>query len=208
MNERGITIIEIVVAATIFTMVLGAATMAISQDAQTQRVMLGQLGPEMKARDALQRIVTELRMASIWGEDKNRNGVLDPDEDTNQNGVLDSDWSLKEAGTDATANPDPSFITFNRRTDAIDEAGLVVASGVFSEPVSYRLEADRLVRVWNYTDESGATWTRRAVLANGILGMRFSRTAEVVTISLDVRLPPRVYKTDRRTLTTRVWLRN
>ena len=38
----------------------------------------------------------------------------------------------------------------------------------------------------------------------GILGMRFSRTAEIVTISLDVRLPPRVYKTDRRTLTTSV----
>ena len=202
MRERGFTLLEVLIATGIFVFIVTGATMAISQDARALRVIGGHLGPEMKARSALDRVSSELRMASVWGEDRNHNLVLDDGEDTNENGTLDSDWSLEDGGDPA------SYITFNRRMDAVDESGTVVGSGVYSGAVSYKLEGDRLVRVWNTQVAPGVIVTRRTTLAEGVLALRFKRSAEIVTVSIDVRLPPRIYKTDRRTLSTRVWLRN
>ena len=202
MRERGFTFIEVLIATGIFMVVMAGATMAVSQDAKSLRVIGGHLGPEMKARSALDRVASELRMASVWAEDRNHNQVLDDGEDTNENGTLESHWSLQEGGGPA------SFITFNKRMDAVDEDGNVVGSGVYSGPVSYRLEGERMVRVWNTQLAPGVVVTRRSTVATGVLALRFERSAEIVTISIDVRLPPRIYKSDRRTLSTRVWLRN
>ena len=201
MRERGFSLLEILIATGIFVFVVTAATMAVSQDARSLRVLGGHLGPEMKARAALDRVSAELRMASVWGEDRNHNLSLDDGEDTNDNGSMDSDWSLEE-GADPV-----SFITFNRRMDAVDESGNIVGSGIFSDAVTYRLEGDRLIRLWNVRVGENVV-TKRTTLAHGVMDLRFNRTAEIVTISIDVRLPPRIYQTDRRTLSTRVWLRN
>jgi hypothetical protein len=45
-------------------------------------------------------------------------------------------------------------------------------------------------------------------VASGISGLRFTRRGTLVTVAMDVRLPPRVYKTESRTITTSIWLRN
>ena len=41
----------------------------------------------------------DLRMAGLWGEDSNHDGVFQEREDLNGNGVLDADWSLPDGET-------------------------------------------------------------------------------------------------------------
>jgi type II secretory pathway component PulJ len=200
-RERGFTIVEMVLGAAIFLMIFGAAVVALLNDSRAERVLTAQLGPEMRARHALERLSAELRMAGVRGEDRNDNGRLDDGEDVNANGRLDADWSLD----DGAAEQDE--LTFNRRIDLVDEDG--AASGVYSSPVRYFLENGALVRAWSRTNpDTGEAQECRHVAAEGISGLRFTRGGNLVTVSMDVRLPPRVYKSDKRTLTTSIWLRN
>lgn len=201
-NERGFTILEVVISATIFALILAGVSTAIGRDAETNRVIVGQLGPEMKARAAIERIVSELRMAGLWGEDKNHDGILDPGEDSNGNGILDANWSLADGTTDAHS------LTFNKRMDETDNTGRIIASGIYSRAITYSLSGDRLLRRWTYTDVGGHPQTRVSVLATGVSGLHFARKGTLVVIKIDVKLPPRVYKTDTKTYTARVRLRN
>lgn len=202
MRERGFTLVEMVIASAIFIVFFGLATVSMIGDQRAERVLTGQIGPEMRARDALERFAAELRMAGLHGEDRNDNGVLDDGEDVNFNGRLDADWSLEDGAKD---QPE---LTFNRRIDMIYEVG-GVASGVYSSPVHYLLDGDSLVRVWTRTDpDTNELVDVRHVVAMGISGLRLSRAGSLVTVSLDVRLPPGIYKDEKRTLTTSIWLRN
>lgn len=202
MNQRGFTIVELVIASTILLAVFGAAVVALLGDSRAERVITAQLGPEMRARSALERLASELRMAGLRGEDRNDNGALDDGEDVNGNGRLDADWNLED-GVQGQAQ-----LEFNRRIDVVDEDG-EAASGVYSSPVRYSLDGRNLVRTWNRTDpDTGDLVEVRHVLAAGISAVRFSRVGTVVTISLDVKLPPKIYKSDIRTYTTSIWLRN
>jgi len=202
-GERGFTIVEMVLASTILIVLFGAAAVAMIGDQRAERVLTAQIGPEMRARDALERLATELRMAGVHGEDRNANGVMDEGEDVNVNGRLDADWNL----ADGTFNQ--AELTFNRRIDFENVEEGTSASGVYSSPVRYLLDGQSLVRIWSRTDpDTGETQEIRHVVASGIVGLRFSRTGDIVTVALDVRLPPRVYKTDKRTISTSIWLRN
>ncbi len=200
--QRGFTIVEMVLGSAIFLVMFGAAVVALIGDQRAERVLTAQIGPEMRARDALERLASELRMAGVRGEDRNDNGNLDDGEDVNGNGRLDADWSLPDGTLDQAE------LTFNRRIDMVNEEGDGV-SGVYSSPVRYVREGETLVRFWSRTDpDSGETREVRHVVASGISGLRFSRQGSVVTVALDLRLPPRVYKTDKRTITTSIGLRN
>ena len=64
------------------------------------------------------------------------------------------------------------------------------------------------MREWDASDEEGNVRTQRAIVAAGIAGLRFSRSGTLVTVSLDYDLPTDIYAPGRRTVTTRVWLRN
>ncbi|MHC4932588.1 MAG: PilW family protein [Planctomycetota bacterium] len=202
MRTRGFTLVEVVIAATIFLLLFGAAATAIVRDQRTHGVLAAHFGPEMRAQHALERIATELRMAGEWGEDRDHDGELDPGEDTNENGELDSAWDLE----DGAANQDR--ISFNRRIDLRDAEGDLLASGIYSPRVSYRLEGTDLVREWDHTLPDGAMVTRRAVIAKGISGLRFDRSGVLVTVSLDVLLPKLIYEPGARRLRSRIWLRN
>ena len=201
--QRGFTIVEMVLGSAIFLVLFGAATIALIGDQRAERVLTAQIGPEMRARDALERLAAELRMAGLRGEDRNDNGELDDGEDVNANGRLDADWNLEDGVLDQAE------LTFNRRIDFEQPEEGTAASGVYSSPVRYFLDGESLVRIWSRTDpDTGEAQQLRHVVASGISGLRFSRAGTLVTIGLDVRLPPRVYKTDRRTITTSIWLRN
>ena len=201
-RARGFTIVEMVLGASIFIVIFGAAVVALLNDRRAERVLTAQLGPEMRARQALERLSAELRMAGVRGEDRNDNGELDEGEDVNANGRLDADWSLPEGAVD---QPE---LTFNRRIDLPADEG-IATSGVYSSPVRYFLEGESLIRVWTRTDPDTKEMEElRHVVAQGISGLRFSREGALISIALDVRLPRNVYKTDLRTLTTSVWLRN
>lgn len=202
MRQRGVTLVEVVIAATIFVILLGAAAVAVARDHETYRALTTQVGREIPARHALERIATELRMAGEWAEDKDHDGELDDGEDSNENGVLDSAWDLP----DGASNQD--HLHFNRRIDLRDEAGALLASGVYTRAVGYRLEGSNLIRESEHGQAGGSVVLRESVIARGISGLRFSRAGVLVTVELDVIVPERTYAPGRRTLATRVWLRN
>jgi type II secretory pathway component PulJ len=201
-RSRGFTVLEVTIAATLFLVMLGSAAVALSIDTKTEQVLNAQVSPEIAARTALERITTELRMAGVRGEDRNGDGVLNPSEDLNGNGVLDSDWNLE----DGTAQ---STVTFNRRIEVRLSKSEVVAQSEYSRAVTYRLEADRLVRIAREVPP-GETEPRitRSVLARKIARLQFERSNAVITVTLDVTLPKGVYKSDIRTLEMSVRLRN
>lgn len=202
MNQRGITLVEVVIAAAIFVILLGAAAVAVARDQETYRALTTQVGREIPARHALERIATELRMAGEWAEDKDHDGELDEGEDSNDNGVLDAAWDLPDGASNQ------AHIHFNRRVDLRDETGALVASGIYTRAVGYRLEGTDLVREWEHGEEDGSITLRRTVIARGIGGLRFSRTGVLVTAELDLIVPERAYAPGSRTLALRVWLRN
>jgi len=201
-RQRGFTVLEVVIASGVFALLLGTVALAVAGDQETARVLVAHMGPEMRARSALERITSDVRMAGEWGEDRNHNGVLEVGEDTNGNGVLDCDWSLPDGAVNA-----PS-LSFNRRIDEMDDEGELVASGIYSRAVTYRLRGTELMREWGRTREDGTIETIRAIVAREVIGLRFSRTGALVTVSVDVRLPSIVSTTGVRTLTTSIWLRN
>jgi prepilin-type N-terminal cleavage/methylation domain-containing protein len=200
-RERGFTLVETIIAATIFAFVFGAAAVAVARDQQTHRVISAQLGPELVALNTLDRIATEMRMAGEWAEDRDHDGELDPGEDGNGNGILDAAWDVP----DGAVNQD--HVSFNRRIDLRNEEGETIATGVYSRRVTYRLDGTSLVREWEH-EAGGEVQTRRAVIARRIGALRFTREGLLVKISLDVLLPKQAYDPGLRTLETRVWLRN
>lgn len=201
MNRRGYTLLEVVIAGTLLAILMGAAAVAVSTDTRTHRVLVAQTGAEMRAQKALDRIVAELRTAGEWGEDRDHDGVLDDGEDTNGNGVLDANWNLPDGINDANT------ISLNRRIDDM-VAGEIVASGIYSRRITYRLDKTSLVREWDRTGPGGKTRTLVAVMAEGVTGLRFSRKGPLVTVEVDVRVPEDVYVKGKRTYSSRVWLRN
>jgi Tfp pilus assembly protein PilW len=202
-RQRGFTIVEMALGSMILLAIFGAAAVALIGDRRAERVLTAQIGPEMRARDALERLAAELRMAGLRGEDRNDNGELDDGEDINDNGRLDADWSLEDGAAD---RPE---LTFNRRIDIENHEEGTCASGVYSSPVRYLLESESLVRIWTRTDpETGEARETRHVVAAGITALRFTREGTLVTVAMDLKLPPRVYRTEKRTITTTIWLRN
>jgi prepilin-type N-terminal cleavage/methylation domain-containing protein len=202
-KQRGFTVLEVSIAAGIFAVLLGAAVSAFSGDGRVERELTKSVGPEMRARHALDRIVSDLRMASILGEDLNGNGNLDDNEDLNDNGLLDSNWNLIDGAVDAPR------LQFNRRIDLRDTDGEMVAVGVFSRIVAFYVEGDRLIRYWEATDfDNGKTVRNRTVLAAPIAGVRFSRTGGVIRVSIDYLVKSAGGKTTRGTVTSSVALRN
>jgi hypothetical protein len=194
--------VEVLIAGGVFCVLMTTVGSALLLDTQTQRVLLAQMGPEARARTAIERVVSDLRTAGVWGEDLNRNGVFDAGEDLNGDGQFDADWSLEDGGAVQAA------LSFNRRVDEVDDEGKTQASGIYSSRVTYRLIDDRLVREWVYVDAGGKRRIRQAELAAGVVGLRFSRVDRLVTVGLDVRLPKGTYQSDHRTLESSVWLTN
>lgn len=203
MRQRGFTVLEVVIAGTLLLALMAASITAVIADARAEHVLTAQLGPEMTVRHALDRMISELRMAGVRGEDRNDNGELDEGEDVNGNGRLDADWSLAEGAVDQ-----PELI-FNRRMDLVDEAGGLAASGVYSSPITYRQEGADLLRLWTRTDvDTGDVTVIRQTLVHGVRQVAFSRTGGIVQVRIEYQLPKGVYKTDFRALSASVRLRN
>ncbi|MHC4958784.1 MAG: PulJ/GspJ family protein [Planctomycetota bacterium] len=200
MRNRGFTLIEVVIAGGIFAMLLGTVAVSIHNEGSTHRALVAPITPMMRAQKIMNRLSSELRMASLNGEDRDGDGDHDIGEDTNENGVLDADWSLPDDGCANT-------LTFNRRIDYKDGTGELI-TGHFSRRIQYKLDGDRLVREWDLTDDDGKLVTRRSVLAQGVSRLEFCRKKKVVVVTVDIVIPVRHSKAITKTLSTRVWLRN
>ncbi len=202
-NQRGFSLIEVMVSGTLFALMFGAMTTVMVKDQTAIRVVTAQVGPETKARHTLAQIAAELKMASIQGEDRNQNGELDPYEDVNVNYYFDAAWNLDD-GT-----KDQAEMEFNRRLSVSDSAEDLAEGTTYSAAIAYRIENNRLVRRERRLDPSGSEVIEvNQVIQDGISGLRFSREGFIVTVSIDVLLPEGAYKTPIRTLSERVLLRN
>lgn len=200
---RGFSLLEVALAGAVFVVLFGAAARTMVQDKTATRVVTAQAGPEMRARHALERMASEIRMAAMRCEDRNNNGTLDPDEDVNGNDVLDQDWSLSD-GTQ-----DQATLGFNRRVAVLGAEDETVPGTGYTTSIVYSIEGSRLVRTAMQIDEgTGDFVPERAVMADGVSGLRFARDGNVVTIAIDVSLPAGAYRHPHRTISERVLLRN
>jgi len=203
MKQNGFTLLELAISGALFALLFGGVAAVMVEDTITERTVAAQVGPELKARHALDQIVRELRNTGVRGEDRNADGQLDPNEDVDADYAFDSDWNLLDGVMDL-AN-----VSFSLRLGSKDTAEDLVAGTLFSQGISYRLELDRLVRLVRRVDPaSGATVSRTEVVAEGVHGLRFSRNGFLITVSLDVALPNGAYRQTYRTLTETVLIRN
>jgi len=198
---RGLTILEVTISAFVLLLVVMISSTAVARDQGTYRSLTSGLGCEMRARHALERIVADLRLAGEWGEDANRNSVLDDGEDLNGNDVLDAHWNL----ADGTAGQ--PTISLNRRMDERLD-GELKASGIYSGRISYSLQGDRLVREQVAVLPDGSTRVDRAEIASRISTLRFSRQGRLVGVELALRVPVGQYAPGERAQAATVWLRN
>lgn len=165
MSERGFTFIELIIAATVFTIVIGAVMGLSMTSGQLFTTTQHAMHASTRAHGVMDRIISELQQASFRGEDIDEDD--DPNdllsEDTNDNGRIDDDWSLPD-GTSAAS------LSFN----------MAVAGGQYSDVVSFRFDGER---VWR---ESGSTNPVRALLAEDVITLTFARQAKRISINLVV----------------------
>ncbi|MGH7161965.1 MAG: hypothetical protein ACREID_00670, partial [Planctomycetota bacterium] len=163
------------------------------------------VGPELRARRALERIAADLRTAGEWAEDLDRDGALGAGEDLNGNGRLDADWDLEDGATGKAT------LSFNRRVDETDADGGLLAAGIYSARVTYRLDGGRLLRERDRVVSAGGVpgaVTARDVVAAGIDALRFTRRGRLVVVSLDYPVSRGGRETQKETVATSVLLRN
>jgi type II secretory pathway pseudopilin PulG len=202
-NQKGFTVLELTLSAAFFVVLMGAAVTAMITDTRAAQMLNAAVGPEMRSRHALDRIVSDLRMASLLGEDLNGNGYLDKGEDLNENGVLDSNWNLADGVVDQ------ENLVFNRRIDLKDVDGNLVAVGIFSRKVAYFVKEERLIRMWEATDfNTGKTIKHVDVLSERVAAIRFSRKGTVVRINIDYLIRGHDGEIHKGTRGTAVVLRN
>lgn len=202
MKSHGFSLVEASISITIFAIVLGTVSAGLVRDTSAQEVISAHVGPEMKVRNVLHRIGTDLRMASVWGEDLDHNAVrsLEAGEDLNGNGVLDADWDLPD-------NSNTTDLSFNTREDLRDNAGKVIANGVYSGRKRYFLDKGSVVR--EVTTYVGVTpTTTRSYLARGVKSLVFTRVGGLIRVRAVVDVATSRRSTRESVIETRVWLRN
>ena len=202
MKQNGFTLLELAVSGALFMLLFGGVAAVMAEDTATERTVAAQVGPELKARHAMDQIVRELRSSGIRNaEDVDLESEADGDADADA--AFNLNLNLLDGVTDLAE------LSFSLRLGLKDTAEDLFAGTLFSQGITYRLEADRLVRIVCRVDpETGATATRTRVVADGVHGLRFSRNGSLITVSLDVALPDGAYRQSYRTLTETVLLRN
>jgi len=202
---RGFSLLETAIAVALLVPLIAAFMDSLSKDRTATRVVSSLVGPEMRARQALERICHELQYAGVRGEDRNGNGLVDAHEATNANLLFDATWSLADGTTDQ------AHLTFSLREE--EREGLngesLVTTLAYSREIDYRVEDDRLVRLSRkvlYGETIAAT--HKTVLCESVEQIRFSRSGHVVTVAIDAFLPEGSYRESTRTISQRVLLRN
>ena len=165
MRIRGFTLIEIAVSGVILTTVTGAVLALTTTGQSLYTTTEHRAHATGRAMALVERMITELRHASLVGEDLDEDDDLDDldDEDTNNNGRIDDDWSLADGET-------AEAISFN----AIQRGGRV------TDVISFRFDGER---VWR---EAGSTNTVQAILATDVTALTFTRQGTRLIINLIV----------------------
>ena len=181
-RERGMTIIETAVAATIGVMALGAGAALSNSSLRDSNTMFVRSSLSIRSAEATEKIVRDLQIATLTGEDVNRNAALDSTEDVNRNGRLDADWNLADGGIAST-------ITFNQLRDG----------WLWSSPVTYSLSGGRVIRTQDGVER---------VLCTGVQSMQFLRSGDLVDVTLTLAAADRAGQTWTEVSKRRAHVRN
>jgi len=163
MRARGFTLVELIIAAAICTVTCGTV-LALAMTGERMYVgSANSVKSSARAHGLMERIVSEIRLASIHAEDVDEDD--DPDdldvEDKNGNGQIDDDWSLADGDTAQFLTANPSL-----------------GNGWYGPPVTFRFDGSR---VWR--DQNGES----AVLATDVTALTFTRRGKRVVIHLVVK---------------------
>lgn len=160
MIARGFTTLEIILAATLFTLI-SAAVFGIATTGQQMYISSGnETKSASRAHGLMGRLINDLRGATILGEDLDQNddpADLDT-EDVNGNGQIDDDWSLQDGTTE-------QWISFNK----------ILGAGTVSEKITIRFDGNRVLR-----EQQGKT----AIIAADVRALTFTRTGNRVDVYL------------------------
>ena len=181
-RQRGMTLVETSVAATIGVMALGAGAVLSNSSLRDSNSMFVRTSLSIRSAELTDKIVRELQIATLSGEDANGNGALNTSEDINRNARLDADWSLADGGIAST-------LTFNRLVDG----------WLWSGPVAYRLENGAVIRRENSVDR---------VLYTGVQSLQFLRSGDMVDVSVTLSATDRTGKTWTEVSKRRAHVRN
>jgi len=167
MGTRGFTLVELVFAAAISTVAFGGALALTLSGQRMHTTASHQMQSSSRAHALMERIVSELRMASLRAEDlddDNDAGDLDT-EDANGNGRIEDDWSLADGASAQSLT-----------------ANLSLGAGLYSDPVRFRFDGQR---VWR--DPGGVASPASAVLATDVTAMTFTRQGKRIALNLVVK---------------------
>ena len=166
MRSRGFTFLEVTLAAAIMTVIAGVGLSMMMTGGKLYAAGSSKMSASTRANGVMERILAELRLASIQAEDVNFNndpGDLDS-EDFNGNGRIEDDWSLADGAT-------AQEITFNA----------VRGSGTYSKPIRFFFDGKRVMR------EFGADTPDRATMARDVKALTFTRRGRRVTVHIIVQ---------------------
>lgn len=164
-TTRGFTLIEVVIVAALLVVIMGSA-MGMATTGQTVATSsTHKMKASTRAHGLAERILSELRQASIHAEDLDEDDdPLDLElEDTNGNGRIDDDWSLADGGTD-------NRISFNR----------ALGGKQYTDKITIRFDGET---VWH---ESGTATVASTVLATDVTALTFTRRGNRITVNIEV----------------------
>jgi len=165
MAKRGFTLIEVVVGSALLAVVAGVGLGMVLTGQKAYTSSSNQMYASVRASSVMNRILAELRMSTIKGEDvDDDNNAADlASEDLNGNGRIDDDWSLADGETAST-------ISFN----------IVDGQGNYSDRVTFRFTNGRVFRAL------GSTNPVVAVIAEDVKALTFTRNGRRVIVHVVV----------------------
>ncbi|MHC4954315.1 MAG: prepilin-type N-terminal cleavage/methylation domain-containing protein [Planctomycetota bacterium] len=165
MHARGFTLIEVVLGAAIFSVIAGIGLGLVMTGQQSYSTSTHQMHASTRASAVMERILEEVRHASVSGEDIDNDD--DPDDldshDRNGNGRIDDDWSLADGET-------AQELAFN----------VVGNNAVISDRIAFRFDGERVWRV------AGSTNPEPIPIANDVTALTFTRQGKRIVINVVV----------------------
>jgi len=164
-RNRAFTLVEIIVASAILTVIAGTGLALVMTGQKSYVSSSNQMQASTRAGAVMERMLSELRMASIRGEDLDEDDdVADlTGEDLNGNGRIDDDWNLDSGDTAST-------ISFNK----------VERAGLYSDIVTFAFANGELTRT------SGSTSPVTSILATDVTAVTFTRQGPRIIINVVV----------------------
>lgn len=167
MKTRGFTFVEVAMAATLLVVISGVGLAMVMTGQKVYTTSSNQMQASSRVGGVMERLLIELRRASINAEDIDKDNSPDDldTEDLNKNGRIDDDWSLADGQT-------AESISFN----------MVNSDGLYTDKITYRFDGERLWRDFG----SDPSTVQSSVVSSDVTAVTFTRQRRRIIINLVV----------------------